>query len=199
MNKRLLLILIIAAGALLLAVIILFIVAQVQAPKSIDSTVTTNEDILPLNTAPTTTDSTGTVVTPDTTTPVITDATVDDVTSITRLARNFTERYTSYSTDTHYENIEKSRSMMTADLSIEADKIIANSQQDDADFYSVSTQVTNVTLTDFVEGATGATGVVAARQTVTNGQADPTYKNRTARLTLKKDGLTWKVDSFLWQ
>lgn len=188
-------ILVIAAGVLLLAVIILLLVARSQTPQAID---TTNETTTAVDTTTsTTTETTGTTTTPDTDV-VINDAIVDDASSITRLARNFTERYTSYSTDTNYANIEESRDMMTAQMSIQADQVIANDQQDNTVFYSVVSQATNVLLTDFVAGATGATIEVSVRQTLTTGQANPTYQNRTARLTMKKEGVTWKVDSFRW-
>lgn len=199
MNKKALLILVVAAGALLLAVIILLIVARSQAPQANDTTTdATNETTTTIDTTTsTTTETTGTTTTPDTDV-VINDAIVDDASSITRLARNFTERYTSYSTDTNYANIEESRDMMTAQMSTQADQVIANDQQDNTVFYSVVSQATNVSLTDFVAGATGATIEVSVRQTLTTGQANPTYQNRTARLTMKKEGVTWKVDSFRW-
>lgn len=187
--------LLVAAGVLLVAVLMLLFIALARKPAA---TPTTNTNTTSSTKTNTTTTTDGGSVTNTTTAVQPNAATVDDYTSITRLARNFTERYSSYSTDTHYENIEQSRWMMTPAMSTQADKIIAQDKQANSTFYSVSSQATNVTVTDFVAGATGATVAVEVRQTMISGQSDPTYQNRTARLTLQKDGAAWKVDSFRW-
>ncbi len=121
----------------------------------------------------------------------------NDRQAITAAARSFTERYGSYSSDTNFENVERSRYLMTETMSKQADKLI-NPSQSAAEFTSVTSAVTGVTLTDFAEGATGATVTVAVRQKTIVGQQDPTYRNVTARLTLKKVSNTWKIDSFRW-
>ena len=87
---------------------------------------------------------------------------------------------------------------MTDTMAAAADKIVSNNAQKSNDFNSVESRVMTTVLTDYVAGATGATAEVSVRQTIVAGQADPTYSNQTARLTLIKVNDTWKVDSFRW-
>lgn len=200
MNKRLMIGLVIAAGVLFVAIVILFVIIRLQTPTSTTTTSTTTNS----NTTTDTTTTTNTETSTDTTLVTETDEEevvstegVDDITSITRLARNFTERYGSYSTDTNFANIEQTRSMMTSAMSAQADRVIAQGGNT-GEFSSVESRATNVRITDFSSGATGATVEADVRQTTITGQGDPMYNNVTARLTLKKEGMAWKVDSFRW-
>ncbi|HBY74216.1 MAG TPA: hypothetical protein DEG44_06045 [Candidatus Kerfeldbacteria bacterium] len=194
MNKKIIIGIVIAAGVLLLAVLILLIIALRQPQPATDTQ--TNETTTTTDVT-TTTNSTTTSTTDTTTTETTQPVEQDDRQAITAAARSFTERFGSYSTDTNFENIELSRYLMTESMSKQSDKII-DAGQTTAKFTSVTSAVTGVTLTDFADGATGATVEVAVRQKTTVGQADATYSNVTARLTLKKVSNTWKIDSFRW-
>lgn len=200
-RKRLIIALTIAVLLIIIIGIGLFLFFR-TTPTTPSQSAETNQ-VTPTNTTvvTTTSESNGTVTpNPTNTTPVAAanlQPTKDDL-RIISTARSFTERYGSYSTDTHYANIESSRSFMTDAMSAQADKIIAAGQASGTTFLSVATQAVNVTVTDYSAGASGATVQVDTRQTTTQGQAAPTTKNATVRLTLKKIGNTWKVDTFQW-
>lgn len=192
MNRKIIISIIIAAGVLLIATLILLIIAlrkpQPSVPTNTNPTIITTDTVV----------DTTTTVTTDTTIPETTEPVEqDDRQAITAAARSFTERYGSYSTDTNFENIERSRYLMTEAMSKQADKVIQPGQSDNA-FSSVTSAVTSVTFTDFSDGSTGATVEVAVRQKTVIGQTDPTYRNVRARLTLKKIDTSWKIDSFRW-
>lgn len=194
MNRKVLIAIVVAAGILLLATLILLVLALRQ-PKPTTNVAT---DTVTTTTTDTVSDTTTTTTSTDTA-PVETTQPVEqnDRQAITAAARSFTERFGSYSTDTNFENIERSRYLMTQAMEKQADQIIAQGRAADG-FTSVTSEVTSVTLTDFADGATGATVEVAVRQKTTVGQADPTYTNVTARVTLKKVNSGWKIDSFRW-
>lgn len=194
MNRRIIIIIIAAAGILLLGTLLVLLVAWRQKPPI--TTVVTNT--IQTNTA-TTTANTNETNTVDVTTDTASPAVLNDEAALRRVINNFTERFGSYSTDTNYENIELARSLMTATMAKTADNIISQNSQKADTFYSIETTVMTTTLTDYSADATGATAEVNARQTIIEGQANPSYRNQTARLTLVKVADTWKVDSFRWQ
>ncbi len=198
MNKRIVIGLVIAAGGLLLIVLILLLIAFLRKPQPTETEGTNKVDVNVNIETTTTTTNTGEETTTNVNTNTPPAAATDDRSYLSRLARNFTERYGSYSTDTNYENIERTRSFMTAKMLQQADQIISQNKQEQESFYSVETVVTTVTISDFSDGATGATIIVDTRQATVTGQSDPVYQNRRARLTMIKDGASWKVDSFRW-
>ncbi len=121
-----------------------------------------------------------------------------DEESIIRLAKSFTQRFGSFSNDTDYENIELSRPFMTEDMINRTNALIIP-QDDNAEFYSISTQSIDVDIVDFGEGATGATIEVGTRRTERKGLDNPVKFSQTARLELKKISNQWKVDKFTWK
>lgn len=197
MNRKLIIGIISAAVILLLVIIVLFIVLSRQPADQV-ITDTTNTNQVTTNTTTTTTDASTTNNTnQDAAVDTVVVVQLDDRQAITSSSRSFTERFGSYSSDTNFENIELSRYLMTDAMSAQADKLIAQGQ-DTSTFFSVESEVTGVTLTDYADAATGATVEVAVRQKKTVSQQQPVYSNLTARLTLKKVGASWKVDSFRW-
>lgn len=194
MNRKIIIGIIVAAGVLLLATIVVLVVVwqktlQTNSLPEADQPLADNST----NSTVTVTTSTTDTTVPETVVPVE----QDDRQAITATTRSFTERYGSYSSDTNFENVERSRYLMTEAMSKQADKVIKQGQAS-AEFTSVTSEVTSVTLTDFADGATGATVEVAVRQKTIVGQQDPTYQNVTARLTLKKVNNGWKIDTFRW-
>lgn len=207
MNRRLLIILVAIAGVLFVAVLITALVVRLQNPPAPDSTNgvstnsfnTTNSAATTrntasgdaVNTADDSSDSGATQAKPVTTT---------DQAKINSLAISFTERYGSFSSDTGTENIEALQSFMTDNMRKQADRVAGNNADNQTnEFYGISTQAANVNITDFAEGATGATVEVSTRRTETKGSADPVLFTQTARLQLKKIGNAWRVDKFQWK
>lgn len=196
MNRKLLIGLIVGAAALLLGTLVLLLVVSRQSPV-VDTVVNTTTNSSTSTTNTTTTSSNVNPADTTTTTATVSPA-MDDETALRRVINNFTERFGSYSTDTNYENVALSKSLMTNTMMKSAEKVVANNQPPSEEFYSVESRVMTTTLTDYSNGSTGATAEVDVRQTIIQGQANPTYRNVTARLTLKKVDDTWKVDSFSW-
>ncbi|MBI4407393.1 MAG: hypothetical protein HY565_02730 [Candidatus Kerfeldbacteria bacterium] len=196
MNRKLIIAIIGAAVLLLVGLVIIwFIVSRVPADDT--NTASTNTNQVRTNTDTTTTTTTTDSTTTDTTQDTTVVVQQDDQQAITSSSRSFTERFGSYSSDTNFENIERSRYLMTDTMSQQADKLISQGQ-DNSTFFSIESDVTGVTFTDYTDGATGATVEVAVRQKKTVGQQAAVYSNQIARLTLKKVGGSWKVDSFRW-
>lgn len=197
MNRRLIIISIVTLVLLLAIGLAVWLLQQEPTTDTVDTN--TNDTTTNTNTTVTTTNT-------DTSTDTTTDATTvavdrDDRQAITSVSSSFTKRFGSYSTDTNFENIERSRYLMTTTMSDQADRIIQAGQNNDTagdTFSSVDSVVTGVTITDFADGATGATVEVSVRQTQRIGQGTTNYANAKARATLKKEGDRWLVDSFRW-
>jgi hypothetical protein len=196
MTRRNLIILISSVFAILVLAIILLVVFW-QRPNgnggenNTNGTVDTNQNSNGTITNSTSNDGDTNAVIPDT---------VDrnERQAITSAATSFTERFGSYSTDTNFENIERSRYLMTDNMERQADAIVRQGQADDT-FSSVQSTVAGVVITDYSDGATGATVEVSVRQGKRTGTAAATsYSNAKANLTLKKVDDQWLVDSFHW-
>lgn len=203
MNKKLLIGLVIAAGALLvLSAIIALVVTLRYKPATPDADIVTDQ------TTDTTTNqnsSNGTTTTTTTTTQPNSDnsttatTSTTDETRIVSLANSFTERYGSYSSDTDFENVEALRSFMTDTMSQSADVFIKQPYPTaEGEFYGITTQTANVKITDYTEGASGATVEVDTRRTETKGINEAIIFSEKARLQFKKVSDSWKVDRFQW-
>lgn len=194
MNRRRLII-IVAVAVLVIIGIIIAIWLYSRTPET-SSSANTNT-VVPNTTNTNTVTNTNSTVDP-VTNPVA-NTTIDrsERQAITSVSTSFTERFGSYSSDTNFENIERSRYLMTEAMSKQGDKIIQDGQSQDG-FSSVDSVVAGVTITDYADGATGATVEVSVRQTQRVGEGSISYNNTQARLTLKKEGTRWLVDSFRW-
>lgn len=197
MNRKLIIGIISAAVVLLLVIIGLFVILSRQPADQVITDTTNTNQVTTNTTTTTTTTTTDSSTTNNTNQATAVVVQLDDRQAITSSSRSFTERFGSYSSDTNFENIELSRYLMTDAMSAQADKLITQGQ-DTSTFFSVESEVTGVTLTDYAEAATGATVEVAVRQKKTVSQQEPVYSNLTARLTLKKIDHSWKIDSFRW-
>lgn len=196
MSRNRLVIISAGVGLIMLLVLVVVIFSWRRQPMAdVADTKDQQQTNSPTTNTTTTITTNSNQATTNSTTPVTIDR--DDRQAITSTVTSFTGRFGSYSTDTHFENIERSRYLMTAAMSKQADQIIAAGLSENG-FSSVETMVTTVTITDFSAGASGATVEVAGRQTKRMGQGSVEYNNVTARITLKKVEATWLVDSFRW-
>lgn len=186
---------IVAVIATLLIAAIIGFVLWLQSRPEPSTTTNTNTVVTLENTNTTTTTNSSENTNIDTPRPTSVER--SERQAITGAATSFTERFGSYSSDTNFENIERSRYLMTAAMESTADDIIEDGQSD-AQFTSVDSTVAGVAITDYADGSTGATVEVSVRQTQRVGQGTTTYENKTARLTLEKEGDRWLVDSFRW-
>lgn len=205
MNKKLVIIIAAVAGALLLATLIVTLVVVNRDPVITD----TNTNTTITDNTLTSTDSTTTTITTtndgSTTTTTTGETTgkkviLSDREQVINLAKSFTERYGSYSTDNDQVNIEESESFMTEKMNETANRLAARlASESNAEYYGVTTQVATVDIVDFEEGSTGATVVAHTRRTETKGLEKAVTFSQSARLQLKKIGNAWKIDTFSWQ
>lgn len=119
-------------------------------------------------------------------------------TSITRAATFFTERFSSFSSDNNFDNIEALRTVMTDAMNEQANSLAERDVSSNNEFYSIETQVVTVSITDYAEGSTGATVIVDTRRTEQKGISKPVVFSQSARLQMKKFDGQWKTDSFKW-
>lgn len=117
---------------------------------------------------------------------------------ITVVARNFSERFASFSTDSNYANLEEVKLLASAKLTLQLDKMI-ESANESASFYGVSSKVLKVKINSLDETAGLAKATVTLqRQETSQGQAPLVYY-QDLELLLIRSGEEWLVDSFKWQ
>ena len=85
-----------------------------------------------------------------------------EVTSVKVLAKNFTERYGSYSSDNNFANLESLKPLMTSEMAAYVNKIIADGYSS-KDFFGVTTQAVNITVNQ-LDAETAVVAVNTVRQ-----------------------------------
>lgn len=119
-----------------------------------------------------------------------------ELTSVKVLAKSFTERYGSYSSDSNFENLQSLKSLMTAAMVAYVDKIIADGYPG-KEFFGTTTQVVSIAVEQFGE-QTSVVRTKTVRQE-TKSAGTPRVFNQDLVLTLKKSNNVWLVDSARWQ
>lgn len=200
MNKTTRLAIIITAAVLALVVIgiLAWLMFQSSFATTTNSTNTkvTNGTITTTNSSVVTNDTNSTITNSEPTIGISVSLTEQQ--AITRVVTNFTERYGSYSTDTAQQNLAGLNDLMTETLASTINKQLSQQKLPDT-FYSISTQVAHVDITEYAEGSTGATVTVVTRRTEKKGSVAPsTSLTQSARVQLKKVTGVWKVDTFKW-
>ncbi|MBU1131247.1 hypothetical protein KJ840_03890 [Patescibacteria group bacterium] len=112
-------------------------------------------------------------------------------------ARNFAERYASFSTDSNFANLEEVKLFSTAAMINQLDQIISQGQQT-AGFYGVTSKVLNVNIEELTEesGAGRALVSLQRQETQTDGQTKVFYQNLELYLIKSEDN--WLVDRSEW-
>ncbi len=111
---------------------------------------------------------------------------------VKQFAQIFIERYATYSTDSHYQNIRDVQALVTTKLwSTLSTKIgtVATSTP----FTGVTTQVVTTSLVDWKDDA--ATVELKTQQITTQGAAQPITSYATFKVRLVKQGTNWLVDT----
>ncbi len=118
--------------------------------------------------------------------------------TLTVVARNFSEKYGSYSTDSNFTNLEEAKLLASAKLSSELQQVIDTASVDD-NFYGVTSKALKVTILDLDESSgTGQVEVNMQRQETKEGMDDFVYYQKIF-LSLIRSGKTWLVDTAQWQ
>ncbi len=120
--------------------------------------------------------------------------------SINNLARNFAERFGSFSTDNAGVNLEEVKSLATEQFKKFLDQEIAKiKSQSGLSFYGVSSRALKVKIDNLDEAATQAEVLVSLqREESKTGQNNFVF-NQDLKLTLIKAGEVWLIDQAQWR
>ncbi len=117
-------------------------------------------------------------------------------TEVRSLARNFTERYGSWSTDSKFQNLKDLFPNITSRLQASFQKTIDTSSAP-TDFKSAETRVVQIQIDSLT--ATKASVLVTAQQTTRDAALKETQAFVKLALTMVNDGKYWYVDSAEWK
>lgn len=117
-------------------------------------------------------------------------------TNLKIFVKTFAERFGSYSTDNHFENLESLKPMMTEVMIAYTNKIIADGNKS-KDYFGVTTRV----ISQATEQETATQVVVRVKTQRQETKADGTTRvfYQDLVLTLVKVGNSWLVDQAKWQ
>lgn len=117
--------------------------------------------------------------------------------SLYNTARNFAERYGSFSTDSNFANLEEVKLFSTPKMIDQLDAIISTSQQAE-EFYGVTSKVLNIEIEEMNESqGFGQVTVLTQRQEIKEGSPSRVYY-QNLELYLIKSGGSWLVDEANW-
>lgn len=118
--------------------------------------------------------------------------------SANTVARNFVERFGSFSSDTNYINIDDVMSLATDALQGRLQDLADEARENTSEsYYGISTKA--IIFTVEVETDTTMTmRVTTQRQESIDSPANTSVRNQDIRLDMVFDGDTWLVDAFTW-
>lgn|SRR3989338_1830740 len=116
---------------------------------------------------------------------------------VLNLARNFTERYGSWSTDSSYQNLKDLYPSVTSNLKKELDQTIAAGIISDSGFRGAETRVINMNLDSYTQSRAQVT--VTAQQVTTDTLLQESVSYRQLELSIVSQGGFWYVDSAQWK
>jgi hypothetical protein len=111
------------------------------------------------------------------------------------VARNFAERFSSFSTDSNFANLEEVKIFSSPKMIEELDRII-NSNQQGQEFYGVSSKVLKI---DLEEGQNTAKAKVSLQRQESKPGKENFVFYQNLELFLIKSGDNWLVDEAKWQ
>lgn len=115
---------------------------------------------------------------------------------IMNLARNFTERYGSFSTDSRYQNLIDLYGVVTPSLRAEFEATVAETSSQSS-FRGMQTRALTITITNLT--ATRAEVDVAAQRVATDNSLVETVSYETLEISMRKNGEFWLVDTAVWR
>jgi hypothetical protein len=117
--------------------------------------------------------------------------------SLYNVARNFAERYGTFSTDSGFANLEEVKLFSSAKMISQIDQLIKNSQQS-AEFYGVTSKVLNVEIKEANDQSGSGQAVVSLQRQETKSNLAPFVYYQNLQLALIKSGNNWLVDEVKW-
>lgn len=115
--------------------------------------------------------------------------------NLTVIARNFAERYGSFSTDSQFLNLKELKDFSTPKLQSELEAVITNEAA--KEFYGVSSRAMKVEILDSSENA--ATVLVSLQREESRAGQDNFVYYQDLKLSLVKSGENWLIDEVQWQ
>jgi hypothetical protein len=119
-----------------------------------------------------------------------------ETTSVQSLAKTFTERFGSYSTEASFQNIVDLYPLMTAGFEAQMQAMI-DAQAPATEFYGVTTRIVSVTV-ERMDGNTASVLVATQREEERGTARTSSITYQDLRLGMVFDSGTWKVDSATW-
>ena len=127
-------------------------------------------------------------------------STVSLDTQLRRIAKNFAERYGSFSNQNDYENLENLETFMTKKMIEETSEFVTKQRRlipDNAEYYGITTQVLTVDTESFDEEGGSMVVLLTTRRAESDIAAGTNEAfEQNARVTFKKEGDRWLVDAF---
>jgi hypothetical protein len=112
-------------------------------------------------------------------------------------ARNFAERYGSFSTDARFANLFELKNEMSKRLWQEIENYIKEKEKEEVkEFYGITTKVLNVEEKDFSENE--ANYLILTQRIETKGTEQKVFYQNLSLKMIKENG-EWKVDSVKWE
>ncbi|MBU1036821.1 hypothetical protein KKF32_02160 [Patescibacteria group bacterium] len=117
---------------------------------------------------------------------------------VTTVARNFAERFSSFSTDSQYSNLEEVEVLASARLIKQLEQI-RQEVADNQGYYGITSKVLKTKI-NFLDEASGTAEVTVTlqREESRQGQAPVVYY-QNLDLSLISSGQNWLVDKVQWQ
>ncbi|MFA6272358.1 MAG: hypothetical protein WC693_04640 [Patescibacteria group bacterium] len=208
MNKKLKLVLIVLMSLIIVATIVIFAVVyftkeridgtNTNSATNINATTNSNANT---NQAVNTNGNANSNSAPSNTNSPTSDVNASVETLLKPIARNFAERFGSYSSDSNFENITKLGIYMSTSLKKWAENYVAEQQAktspDDA-YYGVTTRALSITTDLINEDAGKAEFTVSTQrnQTKLNEDSEIIYQNIKLKFILENN--EWKVNEADW-
>lgn len=113
-------------------------------------------------------------------------------------ARNFVERFGSFSSDTNYLNIDDVLPLATKALQRRLEDLAAEARENASDsYYGVSTRAIIFTVEKEADAAVTML-VTTQRQESIDSPANTSVRNQQIRVDIVNDGNGWLIDDFAW-
>ena len=123
-----------------------------------------------------------------------------DESNIETVARNFTERYGSWSNHNKKDNFKSAEIYMTVNMKQILNDFIVNTEElsdDYTEYYGISTKVLNIEVLDLIEGESASLNISTQRREIRGDLENIIYKN--LRLNLIKKDNDWLVNDAEWE
>ncbi|MEI7498434.1 MAG: hypothetical protein WCK11_04075 [Candidatus Falkowbacteria bacterium] len=196
-NRRTLGIIIIIIGLILLAVIIYFLIWLPNKPVAKPAPIVEQPAKPRIVATPKNPDKAAVIDLTPATKPEV------DQETYKQLAKNFTERFGSFSNHANFQNMQDLKLFMTPRMQTWADAYVKKASQATSsgmNYYGITTQAVTLKVDEFNETAgTAKVTVYTQRREVKGVDQNAVVYPQAISLSLIKKGDTWKVDEAYWQ